>query len=459
MRTFSQTALHRATGPVSVFRKGAGALTGTYLCLCLFLAPAHANVDSPAADDLKTVLELFDRADYRNACEMLQALYQNFPQDPEINYYYGRAAFEIKDYETAMRAYERVIILDPDAMHARLEMARTCFQMGSFSQAEQLCYGILAETPAPETAETARLFLKRIQDDRNRQHLSMSLSLGTTNDTNINTSPIDERMSISQLSDLPGVSDASVSDIYGYADVQLGHDVQLGNTPFKWHTSGRTYQSRYNEDSELDINYFELSSGVKHDASFGEWRLLATGNKLYQNSNPYLEAAGLGAGLLFGLGPRHYLESEFLVKHKNFEASREKDALSITAAVENELLFSGFDFKTGLAYESESADIDAHSFSRVTGKFAAGRALPFSLNAFGEYRYEFTEYRDRDEQHERKRTEHNHQLSAGIGADLFSSENTSLQIGLIYTFMKNYANIPLYEYEKNTVRGFLTLSY
>lgn len=71
------------------------------------------------------------------------------PGDVSINYLLGLSAVEIKNYEAAVMAFERVIITDPNAIQAKIELAKAFYKLGSTETAKQYFIEVI-ESDVPE---------------------------------------------------------------------------------------------------------------------------------------------------------------------------------------------------------------------------------------------------------------------------------------------------------------------
>ncbi len=65
-----------------------------------------------------------------------QAFKEN-PDDINLNFQLGMAAVNIKDYEAAVMAFERVLIASPNAVQAKIEIAKAFYRLGSVETARE----------------------------------------------------------------------------------------------------------------------------------------------------------------------------------------------------------------------------------------------------------------------------------------------------------------------------------
>ena len=102
--------------------------------LFFFAGPVYGGVQG-FDQQFETGKQLFASQAYQKAAALFFQLFRQHPDNPEVNFYLGRAAFESGDYETAVMAYERVLIADPSAVTAKLELAKSFYRLGAESTA------------------------------------------------------------------------------------------------------------------------------------------------------------------------------------------------------------------------------------------------------------------------------------------------------------------------------------
>ena len=105
-------------------------------CALVVLLPALAlQAQTPSNEEESKALfaegkAMFEKGDLGGARAKLLAAFKLNPGDLSINFYLGRAALESNDAETAVMAFERVLMINPDLERAKLELARSYFTLG-----------------------------------------------------------------------------------------------------------------------------------------------------------------------------------------------------------------------------------------------------------------------------------------------------------------------------------------
>lgn len=83
----------------------------------------------------KKGLYLFKSKNYEKSYEIFNKLFLVNLDDILINYYLGRNAYELKKYEEAVSAYDRILIQKPNNDRVRVELGQTYLAMGLWAQA------------------------------------------------------------------------------------------------------------------------------------------------------------------------------------------------------------------------------------------------------------------------------------------------------------------------------------
>ncbi len=96
--------------------------------------------------------------------DSFDAYWLAFRQEPdniEINYKLGIEAALISDYESAVMAFERVLLLDPGATQAKIDMAKAFYHLGAKKTAQHYLMEVLGAEDLPlEAKNNINDFLK-----------------------------------------------------------------------------------------------------------------------------------------------------------------------------------------------------------------------------------------------------------------------------------------------------------
>lgn len=70
----------------------------------------------------------YNAGEFQKAYEMFETLSEESPANAEINFLLGRSALELKQYDNAAIAFERVLMMNPSHTRTHLELARLYYE-------------------------------------------------------------------------------------------------------------------------------------------------------------------------------------------------------------------------------------------------------------------------------------------------------------------------------------------
>ncbi len=121
----------------------------------------HAGQHSIEAGKL-----LLQKGEHVQAYSQFFQLFQKNPQDVDLNFYLGQAAYGMGDYEAAVMAFERVLIIDPDSSKGKAELGKSYYRLGSIEIALQYLEDALDDNLPAETKKKIRVLLEQIKSER-----------------------------------------------------------------------------------------------------------------------------------------------------------------------------------------------------------------------------------------------------------------------------------------------------
>lgn len=135
------------------------------LASALFSPSALLAQTSPGTTpDLAQAQALLKAAQAREALKLLAPFQDSHAGNPEFDYLHGLAALEAGDAAAATVALERVLIVDPNHLGARVDLARAYFALGDSARARGEFRIALAQNPPPAARATIESHLARISD-------------------------------------------------------------------------------------------------------------------------------------------------------------------------------------------------------------------------------------------------------------------------------------------------------
>lgn len=161
--------------------------------------------------------------------------------DIGYDYLLGTAALDSGNPDRATIALERVLMVNPQFVGARFDLGAAYYAMGSDDLAKNEFEAVLAKSPPPSTEQSAKNFLKSIED-RNRakiQRLSFYIENALGHDDNITAATPDFA--------------SGVCGAYGACSFQASGGSLRYFGMYGWTAAGMDYSRRVNENYDVNI--------------------------------------------------------------------------------------------------------------------------------------------------------------------------------------------------------------
>lgn len=132
----------------------------TVLGLVLLNPMSHAQDIS----DVNQLKALVDAKQFQQAYELSSRLLEDWGGDPGFDLLAGQAAYGAGHFQEAVFSFERVLLVNPDVLQARLYLAFSYFQVKNLGAAQTELTKLLQEELKPEDAAQVREYLDQITE-------------------------------------------------------------------------------------------------------------------------------------------------------------------------------------------------------------------------------------------------------------------------------------------------------
>ena len=413
---------------------------------------AFANTNEEA-------LKVYNAQDYTKAYELFSVLSESTPQNTEFNFYLGRSALELKKYDDAMVAFDRVLILNPTHTRTRLELARLYFETNQYELAQNELDGILQEKLPQSVQETVINFKKKIDEQTEKHSFGGALILGIDYDTNIAN---DVGQGVTQnllgLIDLPGNAQrksAGLSQI-----LVLNHSYDMGEKGgFAWESNFLAYNKNMTQYSDKDLLLFSIATGPTYTIDTYKFGLAFSYDKIRLGGDDYLNTNGIALNMKKIISPTLMMEAD-ITKKRNINvdptSTSDSDALIYTLGIKKSIgddpwLLSAY---VSLRDDRERDKTSAQyvvSLDEWSYKAEISKELIKGLRGSLGYTYKDTSYKEYDAFFGLKRKDNENYYSVGLTYTI--DEKSSLMLN--YAYNDHGSNNALNEYTKNVT----SLSY
>jgi|GEM_PF-1514239 len=458
-------------------------LTKSTIFLLLFIIVFSTSSSFAATADQRFVLgkNELSKGNFDKAYELLFLAFLGDPDNPDVNFFLGRTAFEKamlafknndkesahSSLEAALMAYDRILIVQPDATRIKLEIARCHMQLGSFETAKQYFYEVLNSNPPDAVKKNVDYLLAAIAATEKRNFFSGSASFGFDVDDNGRSSELyfaditlpgsGITLSNAQVGARP-VQDTITSTIVG-----INHIYKFLDTPYAWKSSLISYNTFYNELKDLNVNLLGLSSGPSYQTDTSLFEFHGTVNNVALGHEEYVRPIGFGGSALFLLDPQILLNSSFTFENKRYSkaANADQDANNYSLTINPLFIIGDNRYNFSVSREWENADADYWSYDRLKFSLRYDRTLPYDFTAFFSLTATMTDYDAIETALTVKRSDTVEEFSFGLSRQLWiakdKTRNVSLQASLTRTNADS--NIAAYIYRKTVLSTLLTYGF
>jgi tetratricopeptide (TPR) repeat protein len=258
------------------------------------LPSAHAQATGPMRDLGSQYEAAFQ--------EMLQK-----PGDLEVLFRFASAAAQAGDYEGAISALERMLLINPDLPRVRLELGVLYYRLKSYETSRIYLEGALASSAIPADVRTrAEEYLAEIRKQLSPSRFSSDVFLGTRYQSDANLGPATSAVRLfGQAANLN-------QQAFGRADwgevgqLRVRHFYDLGlQDRAVMETQFTAYGNRQFQVSQANVSLLDLTTGPRFQIFNGIFedvslRPLVTGGYIWINDTPFYGSygAGLETGVL-----------------------------------------------------------------------------------------------------------------------------------------------------------------
>ncbi|MFH2058409.1 MAG: surface lipoprotein assembly modifier [Pseudomonadota bacterium] len=404
-------------------------------------------------EDLDKGIRLFQSGQYTASYNLLLDIFEQDPENIELNFYLGRAAFEIKQYEMAIMAYERILIASPFENRVKLELARSFHAIGANNTARQYCRDVMATNPPDAVTKNIKAFLAVIDKSEQTHFLKGQVAFGVAWNNNVWASPTTGHIGtvIGDIT-LTGPSAKKNQDWVYNTTLSLDHTYQDVYSNYVWKTDAIVYNSIYNQTSALDLRFIGTVTGPEWISGKERKGLKIILKQIELGNEAYMSSMGVKTSLDYIVSPAILARTGGQFELKRFKDNTAQNAHNKSVFVD--LSFSGGTYQCGLGLrvEKERALDDEYSYTRVQSMLSVSKTFWFKIKGSAGYRYQFSKYDEAAALFIKEREDHQNSVGLSLGKTLWQSAvnpGRTIKMNLDYQHIWNFSNIDLYEYRQD----------
>ncbi len=238
--------------------------------------------------DVGSLRQAWESGHHQQAYDLALPQLEEGEGEPEFDFYYGVAAIETGHINEGVFALERVLLVQPNNLRARLELARGYFILKEDSRAQQEFNAVLKQNPSANVQANVQRFLDaiRLREGRYRPTANAYVEAGFGHDTNVSSSTDGDVVLFNFLTS--NLSDESDEFIYARAGGSYNKPFRPGRSLF----TSVEVQSRHNlNDDNFDTSYINATAGLSIIKGADQYRVSLQGQKYHvgeSNLNDFL---------------------------------------------------------------------------------------------------------------------------------------------------------------------------
>ncbi|WP_041955725.1 surface lipoprotein assembly modifier [Sulfurospirillum arsenophilum] len=424
------------------------------LIICCIISSLLASSLETFKSDYDQALKLYNSGDFQNASIQFYALSEVAPENVEVNFYLGRSSLELKHYDDAVSAFDRVLILNPSHVRTKLELARLYFEIQQYDTAQSLLDGVLQEQ-LPLTVQENVVALKSAIDQQRAKHtFGGALILAWDYDTNIgNDVGRGVTQNVLSIIDLPGNNQRKSAGLA--QTLVLNHSYDMGEKGgFAWDTAFIAYNKNLTQYSDKDLMFFSLSTGPSYTYDIYKLSLQAGYDKVRLESDDYMNITHFSLNLKAILTPELMLETDITQKrnlHTQSSNTTDSDATLYTMGVRYALnpqdpwiIAAYISYKDENERDKAAAQYGV-SLDEWSYRLELSKEIFKDFRATIGYTYKDTNYKEFDALFNLKRSDTEDYYSTSLSYMLTKQSSVMLS----YAYSDHASNNALYTYKKN----------
>ena len=430
----------------------------------LIILCTAATLFSSSIEEFKTAyataLKAYNANNFQSAYTQFYALSEQSPENVEINFYLGRSALELKHYDEATVAFDRVLMMNPSHARTKLELARLNFETKQYDAAQALLDEVLKEQLPLNVQENVISMKNAIDEQRKKHTFGGALILAWDYDTNIGN---DVGRGITQnllnFIDLQGNEKRKSAGLS--QTLVLNHSYDMGEKGgFMWESNFVAYNKNLTQYSDKDLMLFSLSTGPSYTFDIYKISLLAGYDKVRLESDDYMNISRVSLNLKTILTPDWLLETDITQKrnlHTQSDNTTDSDATVYTLGTRYAINRDDpWVLAAYISYKDENERDKAAtqygvSLDEWSYRLELSKEIFKDLRASIGYTYKTTDYKEYDAMFNLKRKDTEDYYSATLAYTL--NKQSSLMLG--YAYSDHSSNNALNAYSKSVT----SLSY
>lgn len=433
----------------------------------IFAIQAHAiqplnlsNLTMGEASQIySNAVNAYNQQDYQTAYKYFKEYIKNNAMDKRGNFFYGRSAYEVGQYNDALMAYEKVLMEEPNNLRVQLETAQCYFKLKQYDKAKEIFNMVLQhDSVPPQVKQNIYATLQSI-DQQNTDHFFRTMFMASyVYDTNVNNASGDKDFTV-YFSGVPTVlpndgeqpSDSSLQLV-----ASLNHTYKIDDTMGLENTfTGYTQQYFHQHDKDIDLVSFGSSL-----AQYGKLYKASIGlgyDHVWLDNAQYVSTLSLKGEYSRKLNKQLNYQSYVKLSDKNYQQSADELKDAYVYELYNALSYNSKEFGiSSLALTLGKEQRQSGDRTDVNKQYygvALGNSYNISKNLLLKTSLEYKQYdyENMDLLFLSKRKDTQESVSVGM----IQSINKNLSVGASVQYIDNQSNHQPFDYDKYISKVYL----
>lgn len=194
--------------------------------IALVATTLYAN-NIPVQRIYQEAQQSYTAGEFHKAYELFETLSSQTPDNAEYNFFLGRCALELRRYDEAVTAFDRVLMLNPSHTRTHLELARLHYERKNYTLAQNELDTVLKDRIPDNIKEVVMAFKAKIAEQTTQHTFNAALVFGGGYDSNANND-IGRKEFIIPAFNVPITGNDKVSDSNIFATAVLNHSYDFG---------------------------------------------------------------------------------------------------------------------------------------------------------------------------------------------------------------------------------------
>lgn len=419
---------------------------------CVALISVSALSSAMAAYDLVAIKKLVEQQQFAKAYEQASVYLEEMAGDPGFDFWYGLAAVDSGHINQGIFAFERILMLQPAHLRARLELGRAYFLLGEDARSRKEFQRVLDSNPPATVAANVQKYMDaiRLREKRYTTSASGYVEAGVGYDSNVNSATADSQITFFGIPLVLDSTSLERSDQFSFTSVgaQVNHPVAPGEAWFGRLDAAKRF---YDQEEASETHFANLQAGKSWLREKTNYRLSLISQSMYVNDQSYRDSYGINTELSRVISERSRVSAAVGVTELYYPGQSARGAMQYVLSLAGTRLY-GTRFSpllnASLQLGHEAADEEAHkdvaerdfyglqlsSRLLLSPSFSSTLSIGAQNSTYGAIQRAFGLTRSDDI------------YTAGIRFVNYVKENWSLNASIDY--IRNDSNITLYDFER-----------